>query len=428
MKSEISGFYKMSIEERLNLVKEFANLLDQDLEPLKNTGNIDPKMLDRMIENVIGCMVLPLGVAVNFLINEKDYLVPMAIEEASVVAAASHGAKLARAGGGFRATTTEPIMIGQVQVTRVPDPHGAKMRIFEHKDEILAMANEKDPVLVKLGGGAKDLSVRVLEGRRGAYVVVHLHVNTKDAMGANAVNTMAEAIAPFLEKITGGKVVLRILSNLAVYRLARARALFRKEVLAKEEIGLRGEDVVEAILDAHELAEVDPFRCATHNKGIMNGISAVAIATGNDFRALEAGAHAYAYYAHETYKPLTKYEKDAEGNLIGTIELPIAVGLVGGVTAVHPIAKTTIKILGVKSAQELAGVMASVGLAQNFAALRALATEGIQKGHMSLHARNIAASAGAVGEEIDIVAEKLVSEKKIRMDRAKELLDELRKK
>ncbi|MEM3493030.1 MAG: hydroxymethylglutaryl-CoA reductase, degradative [Thermoplasmata archaeon] len=428
MKSEISGFYKMGMEERLKLVKEFANLTEEDIAPLQNTGNVEPKMLDRMIENVIGCMILPLGIAVNFLINGKDYLVPMAIEEASVVAAASHGAKLARVGGGFTATTTEPLMIGQVQVTRVPDPHGARMRILEHKDEILGIANEKDPILVKLGGGAKDLTVRVLESRRGSFVVLHLLVNTKDAMGANAVNTMAEAIAPFIEKITGGRVVLRIISNLAVFRLARARAVFKKEVLAKEELGLSGEDVVEAILDAYELAEVDPFRCATHNKGIMNGVSAVAIATGNDFRALEAGAHSYAFYAHGTYKPLTKYEKDGEGNLVGTIELPVAVGLVGGVTAVHPIAKTAIKILGVKSARELGEVMASVGLAQNFAALRALATEGIQRGHMSLHARNIAASVGAVGEEIDIIAEKLVAERKIRMDRAKELLEELRKK
>ncbi|MGB9636124.1 MAG: hydroxymethylglutaryl-CoA reductase, degradative [Thermoplasmata archaeon] len=426
--SEISGFYKMDVKQRLAFVKEFANLDANELELISSTAKIDIKMLDKMIENVVGCMILPLGIAVNFRINEKDYLVPMAIEETSVVAAASHGAKLARAGGGFTATTTEPVMIGQVQIVKVPDPHGAKMRIIEHKDEILAMANEKDPVLVKLGGGARDINVRVLESRRGTFVVMHLLVNTKDAMGANAVNTMAEAVAPFLEKLTGGKVVLRIISNLAVYRLARARAIFKKELLAKEEEGLSGTDVVEAILDAYELAEVDPFRCATHNKGIMNGISAVAIATGNDFRALEAGAHSYAFYAHSTYKPLTKYEKNSAGDLVGTIELPLAVGLVGGVTAVHPIAKTAIKILGVKSAQELAQVMASVGLAQNFAALRALATEGIQKGHMGLHARNIAASVGAVGEEIDIIAEKLVAERKIRMDRAKELLDELRKK
>ena len=428
MNSDISGFYKMCLEDRLKLVKEFAGLEDAQIEMLRNTGNVDIKMLDRMIENLIGCMILPMGIAVNFKINGKDYLVPMAIEETSVVAAASHGAKLARASGGFTATTTEPVMIGQIQITRVPDPYGAKMRIIEHKEEILAIANEKDPLLVKLGGGAKDINVRVIESRRGSYVVVHLLVNTKDAMGANAVNTMAEAVAPFLEKITGGRVVLRIISNLAVFRLARASAVFKKEVLAKEDYGLSGADVVEAILDAYELAEVDPFRCATHNKGIMNGIDAVAIATGNDFRALEAGAHAYAFYAHGTYRSLTKYEKNAQGDLVGTIELPVAAGLVGGVTAVHPIAKTAIKILGVNSAQELAQVIASVGLAQNFAALRALATEGIQKGHMGLHARNIAASAGAVGEEIDIIAEKLVAERRIRMDRAKELLDELRKK
>ena len=420
--SDISGFYKHSPSERLRMVKEFGQLEDLDAAALSAAGALGLDLANRMIENVVGTMPLPLGIAVNFQINGRDYLVPMAIEEPSVVAAASNAAKMARDRGGFTASTTEPVMIGQVQIVDVPDPHGAKMSVLHYRQKILELCNEKDPILVKFGGGAKDVEARVIQTMRGPMLIVHLLVDCRDAMGANAVNTMAEAVAPYLEEITGGRVYLRIISNLAVKRLARSRAVFSKEAIG-------GADVVDGILEAYAFAEADPFRCATHNKGIMNGIDAVVIATGNDFRAIEAGAHSYAAWAHGPgYHSLSKWEKNAAGDLVGTIELPMAVGLVGGATAVHPTAKANVKLLGVKTAQELAGIIASVGLAQNFAALRALATEGIQRGHMGLHARNIAATVGAMGDEIDRVAEVLVKERKIRMDRAKEVLDELRRK
>jgi len=419
--SDVSGFYKKDAKERWQIIREFGELTDAEIATLGNTGALAFDQVDRMIENVVGAMPLPLGIAVNFRINEKDYLVPMAIEEPSVVAAASNAAKMARERGGFTTSSSGPIMIGQIQLVGLKDPHGARMMILAHRDEILALANEKDPLLVKLGGGAKDVEVRVIETARGPMVITHLIVDCRDAMGANAVNTMAEAVAPHLEEWTGGRVYLRIISNLAMKRLARARAVF-----AKQAIG--GEDVVDGILEAYAFADADPFRCATHNKGIMNGVDAVVVATGNDWRAIEAGAHSYAAWKSGGYRSLTTWEKDANGDLVGTIEMPMAVGLVGGATAVHPTAKANIRILGVKTAQELAEVIVSVGLAQNFAALRALATEGIQRGHMSLHARNIAATVGAKGEEIDRVAEILVKEKKVRMDRAKEVLEELRKK
>ena len=419
--SEISGFYKKSAEDRWKIVQEFGGLSDDEVRTLGDTGALKFDQVDRMIENVVGTIPVPLGIAVNFRINEKDYLVPMAIEEPSVVAAASNAARMARPKGGFAASTSGPIMIGQIQLTHVPDPHSARLAVLHAREEILRRANEKDPILVKLGGGAKDVEVRVIATHRGPMVVTHLVVDTRDAMGANAVNTMAEAVAPYLEEITGGRVYLRIISNLAVKRLARARAVF-----ANDAIG--GPEVIEGILEAYAFAEADPFRCATHNKGIMNGIDAVVIATGNDFRAIEAGAHAYAAWKGGGYHSLTTWEKNSAGDLVGTIELPIAVGLVGGATTVHPTARACVKLLGVKTAQELAEVIASVGLAQNFAALRALATEGIQRGHMSLHARNIAATIGAVGGEIDRVAEILVQERKVRMDRAKEVLEEIRSK
>lgn len=418
--SEISGFYKRSAEDRWKIVKEFGGLSDEEVRTLGGTGALKFDQVDRMIENVVGTMPVPLGVAVNFRVNGRDYLVPMAIEEPSVVAAASNAAKMAREKGGFTASTSGPVMIGQIQLVHVPDPHSARLAILHARDEILRRANDKDPILVKLGGGAKDVEARVISTGRGSMVITHLIVDCRDAMGANAVNTMAEAVAPYLEEITGGRVYLRIISNLAVRRLARARAVF-----AKDAIG--GAEVVEGILEAFAFADADPFRCATHNKGIMNGIDAVVLATGNDFRAIEAGAHSYAAWKGGGYRSLTTWETNADGDLVGTIEVPMAVGLVGGATAVHPTAKACVKLLGVKSAQELAEVIASVGLAQNFAALRALATEGIQRGHMGLHARNIAATVGAVGDEIDRVAEVLVKEGKVRMDRAKEILDDLRR-
>ncbi|MFQ6060417.1 MAG: hydroxymethylglutaryl-CoA reductase, degradative [Thermoplasmata archaeon] len=416
--SSVSGFYKKSPEERLRFVREFAELNQEDLEVLSNTGAMKIEDVDRMIENVIGTMPLPLGIAVNFVINGKDYLIPMALEEPSVVAAASNAAKMARAKGGFTASCTPPLMIGQIQLTNVRDVEEARRAILEKKEEILRIANDKDPILLKVGGGARDVQVRVLDTMRGPMVIAHLIVDCRDAMGANAVNTMAEGVAPFIERITEGRVYLRIISNLADLRVAKATAVFEKETIG-------GEEVVDGILEAYAFAEADPYRAATHNKGIMNGISAVVIATGNDFRAVESGAHSYASRTGK-YSPLTRYEKNEEGNLVGTIEIPMAVGLVGGATAVHPTARRNVKILGVRTASELAEVIASVGLAQNFAALRALATEGIQRGHMSLHARNIAVSVGAKGEEIEEIVERLVAERKVRMDRAEEILRELR--
>jgi hydroxymethylglutaryl-CoA reductase len=414
--SNISGFYNLASAERLEVLQAFAGLTDEELAVLSTKGSLD-ELADRMIENVVGTMPLPLGIATHFVINETEYLIPMAIEEPSVVAAASNAAKMARARGGFQTSSTEPIMIGQIQVTNLSDPSSAKFTVLDHKTEILELANRCDPVLVKRGGGAIDVDVRVIVTDSGPQVILHLLVNVKDAMGANAVNTMAESVAPFIEEITGGTVNLRIISNLATHRLARAKAVF-----ARDAIG--GEAVVEGILSAYHFAKADPFRCATHNKGIMNGIDAVVIATGNDFRAVEAGAHAYASITGR-YLPLTCWEKSSEGDLVGTIELPLALGLVGGATTTHPTAKVNVKLLGVKTANELAEIIAAVGLAQNFAALRALATEGIQRGHMSLHARNVAIAAGATGDQIERVAEILVRERQVRLDRAKEVLETL---
>ena len=417
--SELSGFYKKGAKDRWQVLREFGELSDAELATIGNTGSMPFDQVNRMIENVVGTHPLPLGIAVNFRVNGRDYLIPMAIEEPSVVAAASNAAKIARSKGGFTASTSGPMMIGQIQLVGVPDPQATRLKILEHREEILRLANEKDPVLVKFGGGARDVEVRVVETARGPMVITHLVVDCRDAMGANAVNTMAEAIAPHLEEWTGGRVYLRIISNLAVKRLARSRAVFDKAAVG-------GPDVVEGILEAYAFADADPFRCATHNKGIMNGIDAVVVATGNDWRAVEAGAHAYAAWKSGGYRSLTSYEKNAAGDLVGTIELPMPVGLVGGATAVHPTAKANVKLLGVKTAVELAEIIASVGLAQNFAALRALATEGIQRGHMSLHARNIAATVGAQGDEVDQVAEILVKERKVRMDRATEVLAQVR--
>ncbi len=414
--SRISGFYKLSAEKRLETVRDFAGLNEEELKVLGDTGSLG-EIANRMIENVVGSMPLPIGIAVNFVINGKEYLIPMAIEEPSVVAAASNAAKMAREKGGFQTSSTESIMIGQIQLTNVSDPASAKLTIIASKRRILNLANKDHSTLMNLGGGAKDLEVRVIDTTAGPMVIVHLLVNVKDAMGANAVNTMAEAVAPFIEQLTGGKVNLRIISNLATQRLARARAVF-----AMDAIG--GEEVVDRIVSAYLFARSDPYRCATHNKGIMNGIDAVVIATGNDFRAIEAGAHSYASITGE-YLPLTRWEKNRDHDLVGTIELPLAVGIVGGATTVHPTAKTNLGILGVKTANELAEIIAAVGLAQNFAALHALATEGIQRGHMSLHARNVAIAAGAKGEMIDRVVEVLVREKRVRIDRAKEVLEEM---
>ncbi|PGH20142.1 hydroxymethylglutaryl-CoA reductase, degradative [Fusobacterium polymorphum] len=413
-KSNYSGFYKLSVEERLDEVVKFANLDKDDIENIKNTDTLDISKADNMVENVIGRFTLPMGVALNFKINDKDYIIPMVSEEASVIAAASNAAKLARSSGGFYTSNTGSIMIAQIQIVGVKDVNYTRMVIYENKEKILKICNEIDPVLVKFGGGALDIDVRVIETNFENMVILHLKVNTLDAMGANAVNTMAEAVAPFIETITGGTVYLRILSNLAIERLVRARTKIKKEELG-------GEEVVDKIILAYTFAEADPFRATTHNKGIMNGISAVVLATGNDTRAIEAGAHAYASITG-SYKPLTKWEKDNNGDLVGTIELPLALGLVGGATKIHPTAKTVVKILGVKSATELGEIVASVGLAQNLAAIKALATEGIQRGHMSLHAKNIASVAGAKGEELDRIVKKMIEDKNINLEYAKSLL------
>ena len=418
--SEVSGFYKKPVGERLKFVKEYAGLTDEETATLHNTGGLPIATADRMIENVIGGLTLPMGLAVNFRINGKDVLIPMVIEEPSVVAAASNAAKMARPGGGFTASLSGPVMIAQVQLVEAPDPELAKKTILEHKMDILEICNRQDPLLIQAGGGAKDVEVRVIGTIRGPMVITHLLVDTRDAMGANAVNTMAEAVAPAIEEWTGGRVYLRILSNLAVHRVVRAMAVFDREAMG-------GEAVIEGILNAYAFAEADPYRAATHNKGIMNGISSVVLATGNDTRAIEAGAHSYAALKGR-YTSLTKYEKDADGNLVGSIEVPMAVGIVGGATKTHPVARIALKIMDIKGAAELAQIIACVGLAQNFAALRALATEGIQRGHMGLHARNVAVSAGATGELIEKIAEQMVKEKKVRADRAKELLEELTKK
>lgn len=413
--SSYSGFFKLPIEERLKEVAEFASLTEEEKQVLTFADSLDQDKADHMIENVIGRFALPMGVAINFLLNGKDVVIPMVCEEPSVVAACSNAAKMARPSGGFKASSSGNVMIAQIQVLNVPTPTAAKSMILEKKDEIMRICNEKDPVLVKLGGGVKDVEVRVLETKVGNMVIVHLLVDTGDAMGANAVNTMAEAVAPYIEEITGGNVELRILSNLADHRLVRVRATWKKE-----DIG--GEEVVEKILNAYAFAAADPYRAATHNKGTMNGIIPVVIATGNDTRAIESGAHSYAA-RNGRYTSLTTWERDENGDLVGSIEMPMAVGLVGGATKIHPAAQAAVKILGVKTAAELGQIIAAAGLANNMAAMKALATEGIQRGHMSLHARNLANTVGAKGEVLEKIVKQMVTEKKVRLEYAQELFE-----
>ena len=415
--SRISGFYKLSVNERLKIVKDFVGLTDEEVNLLQSS-KIGLVIADKMIENVVGTFELPLGIATNFLINSKEYLIPMVIEEPSVVAAASNAARMCREGGGLFAISTESLMIAQIQLVGITSPHKAVMEILQHKDEIIRIANEKDPLLISLGGGVRDIEVRIVQTPVGPMVITHLIVDVKDAMGANVVNTMAEAVGPYIERITGGKVLLRIVSNLADRRLVRVWTRVPKEAVG-------GPEVVDGIVYAWAFAASDPYRAATHNKGIMNGVIAVALATGQDTRALEAGAHAYAARSGR-YTTLSTWEKDENGDLIGYLEMPMAVGIVGGATRVNPLAKISLKILGVKTAKELAEVMGAVGLAQNLAALRALVAEGIQRGHMKLHARQIAIAAGAHGDEIDKVVTEMLKEGIIRIDKAKEILDKLR--
>jgi len=417
--SRVSGFHKMSLEDRIRFVKEFAELTEEEAALLGKSSVLGLETAERMIENVIGTFELPLGLVPNMQVNGKEVIIPIAVEESSVVAAMANAGKMVRSGGGFSASTSGPLMIAQIQCVNLADPFAAKLKILERREEIVQLCNEQDPILVKLGGGCREVEVRVLDSAAGPMVITHIIVDTRDAMGANAVNTMAEALAPFIERWTGGRVFLRILSNLADRRLARARCLVKKEVIPP------GPEVIDGIVTAWAFADADPYRAATHNKGIMNGISALVIATGNDFRAIEAGAHAYAA-ASGRYRSLTKWEKNQEGDLVGSIEIPMAVGLIGGATAIHPLAKVVVKILGVKTAAELAEITAAAGLCQNLAAVRVLSAEGVQRGHMNLHAKNMAIQAGALGGEIEAVADRLIAGGKVRADLAEKYLAELR--
>jgi hydroxymethylglutaryl-CoA reductase len=415
--SNISGFYKLSMEERQKLLSSLVNLDQNEMKILKELGYFSATQIDTLIENVVGSYQLPFGLALNFKINDKDYIIPMVIEEPSVVAAASNAARMARKHGGFHSEEVKSIMISQIQITQVDDLEISKKKIRENKQQLLDIANEQDPMLNELGGGARDIDIREIDTNKGKMIILHLLVDVLDAMGANVVNTMAEAISPYIEDISGGKVYLRIVSNLATHRVAKSSATFDKEMLG-------GEEVVEGILNAYEFAAADPYRATTHNKGIMNGIVALTLATGNDSRAIEAGAHAYASLSGQ-YSPLTKFKMDSEGNLVGEIEVPLALGIIGGMTKIHPMARIALKILNVKSASELSQVGAALGLSQNVAALRALASEGIQKGHMALHSRNIAKVAGVPDALLEKVAQIMIKEKKIRVDYAKEILKKI---
>jgi hydroxymethylglutaryl-CoA reductase len=420
--SRLSGFYALSVEDRANEVVGWAKLNDEERAVLVGAG-LTVDRADRMIENVVGVHALPLGIAANFTINSRDYLIPMVIEEPSVVAAVSFMAKVVRDAGGFQTCSTEPVMIGQMQVLDISDPWAARFDLLCQKQRLLDLANQTDPVVVSLGGGARDVEVRVFANTPlGPMLVLHLLYDSRDAMGANTVNTAAEALTPLVEEITGGRVHLRILSNLADRRLARAKCVIPPALLAFGDYG--GERVVQGIVEAYVFAAVDPYRATTHNKGIMNGIDAVALACGQDWRAIEAGVHAFAA-RDGRYIPLSTWSCDREGNLVGTLELPLAVGTVGGATRVHAGARTALKILGVQTARELAEVMAAVGLAQNLGALRALSTEGIQRGHMALHARQVAMAAGATGDQAQAIAARLVTERAVRLDRAQEILAEM---
>lgn len=416
--SRISGFHKQSFHKRVETLASYSQLTSDEQALLRNTGNLQAEMVDRLIENAIGTMNIPIGIATNMRIDGVDRLIPMATEESSVVAAVCNAARQCYDNGGFTTSMSGSSMIAQIQLTGISNPDYARQQILERRGEVAALCNATDPVLVKMGGGFQGMEVRLLQTPIGTMVIIHLIVDTRDAMGANAVNSMAEKVAPMMASWTGGKTNLRILSNLADHRLARARCVWRTQ-----DIG--GTEVRDAMISAYHFANCDPYRAATHNKGIMNGISAVVLATGNDTRAVEAGAHAYAA-RNGHYGSLTHWEVNADGDLCGSIEVPMAVGLVGGATKLHPTAKIALKVLQVQTASELARTIAAVGLAQNFSAMKALATTGIQKGHMALHAQNIAMMAGAVGDEIDRVARSLVEQAAIRLDVAEAELQKLR--
>lgn len=423
--SRLEGFRNLTPAERWQKVAETTGLSDQDTALMASPGALRVETADGMIENVIGTFELPIGVAANFTLNGHDYIIPMVVEEPSVIAAASYMARIARDCGGFETSVSEPLMRAQVQVVGLSDPHGARLKILAEKAKIIAAANACDKVLIGLGGGCRDIEVHVFPATQsGPMVVMHLIVDVRDAMGANTVNTMAERVAPMVEELTGGTVRLRILSNLADLRLARARVCLTEAALETKEFS--GAEIIDRIVEACNFAAIDPYRAATHNKGIMNGIDPVIVATGNDWRAIEAGAHAFAV-RNGRYTSLSTWEKDNQGRLVGTLEMPMAVGIVGGATKTHPLAQLALRILKISSAAELAQIAVAVGLAQNMAALRALATEGIQRGHMALHARNIAIVAGATGSEIELVSKKLAETHDVRVERAQDILTELRK-
>jgi hydroxymethylglutaryl-CoA reductase len=416
--SRISGFYKMSVDERIKIVAEQVGLTPEEMQLLKSGGGLGIEQADHMTENVIGTIAYPFSVAVNFMLNGRDLLIPMAGEEPSVVAAASNMARIMRNGPGIKVTSSPPIMIGQIQLTDIPDLKKAIATLTERKQKILDMANEVDPVLVKFGGGAKDLEFRPLNTAVGSMLICHLLVDCRDAMGANAVNTMAETLAPMLAELTEGKSLLRIISNLADKRTCKAEAVVKKEDLG-------GEDKVDKIVQAWAFADADPYRASTHNKGIMNGTIAVALAFAQDHRALEAGAHAYAARTGR-YRSLSKWSKNNDGDLVGELEMPMAVGLVGGATKSHAMAKLAVRILGCIKAQDLGEAMTAVGLAQNLGALRALTQEGIQHGHMRLHARNLVVMAGATPELMDEAVKLLIDSGQIRFPKAQEIVAKLK--
>ncbi|MBC5636698.1 hydroxymethylglutaryl-CoA reductase, degradative [Ornithinibacillus sp. BX22] len=426
--SRIPGFYKRTVEERRELLQEALELSEDDLSVLTSQEALPIDTADKMIENVIGTFPLPLGLGLNFLINGKDYIIPMVVEEPSIVASASHIAKIVRDAGGFKTEASDRVMIGQIQVVGCPDFDAAKNVLLEAKNELMEAANAAYPSIVARGGGARDLDVRILndspDSSYGTMLVLHLYIDTCDAMGANIINTMVESLAPTVEELTAGKVYLRILSNLADRCIAKATCVIPPKLLATGEYS--GEEVRDGVVHAFEFADSDPYRAVTHNKGIMNGIDPVVIATGNDWRAVEAGAHAYAS-RFGSYRSMTKWSVDQEGNLVGELELPMSIGTVGGAIRVHPISQLAHKMLNIESASELAQIIVAVGLAQNLGALKALVTDGIQKGHMALHSRSVAIAAGATGEMIDIIAEQLVKLKEIRVGKAKELVEQYSK-
>ena len=415
--TDLSGFYKLSVADRLKRIKELTNLTDQEISILSNSGALSLEQADKTVENVIGAVHLPLGIATNFIINGKEIPIPIAVEEPSVIAAACKGAKQTLPVG-FKADADESIMIGQIQIVQIPNIKQAKKDLTAKRADLLAKATDAMQPHIKYGCEVRDLESRIIKTARGDMLIVEFHICVGDAKGANMINSTIEHVSPMIANLTGGKVRLRILSNLAVHRKVRASAIWKKEIV--------GEEVIEGVLDAYEFAKNDPFRCATHNKGIMNGIDPVVVATGNDWRSSEASAHSFA--AIDGYHSLTKYHKNKSGDLVGEIELPLAVATVGPAVNSSPTAKIALKIMGIKTSRELAMIMACVGLSNNFAAMAALSTVGIQQGHMKLHARSVAVQAGATSEECEKVAEILSKEKNFTMDRAKEVIAAIRKK